>query len=120
NRLDERTMVRRNDIAQYAEMLAHQVERVHVPDTVIERGGAFDVGKQEGHTLDREAASAHYRFRWKKIAECLRRQKARTRQKATQREVRRRLFEGRMFGLSNAQSECDDPSRTGVGQSVCH
>src|SRR5215472_7145144 len=113
-------MVRGNDIAQYAEMLAHQVERLEVPNTIIERRRAFDVSKQHRQTIDCQATRAHHGFRWEKIAEYLRRQKARTRQKATQLEARRRLFEGRTFGLSNAQSECDDPSRTGVGQSVCH
>jgi hypothetical protein len=34
NRLDQRAMVRRNDLAQHAEMLAHQIERLHVPDTI--------------------------------------------------------------------------------------
>ena len=43
------TTVRCDDIAQHAKVLAHQVERFHVPDTVIERGRALDVGKQQRH-----------------------------------------------------------------------
>ncbi len=43
-------MVRRNDIAQYAEMLAHHVERLHVSDAIVERGGALDICVEPNET----------------------------------------------------------------------
>jgi len=55
--LTSRTTVRSMTIAQHAKVLAHQVERFHVPDTVIERGRALMSVNSSATRIDRQSTA---------------------------------------------------------------
>ena len=52
DRLHHRARLRRDDLVQHAEMRPHQIEGDEVPDPLVERGRAAQVGEEEGQAGD--------------------------------------------------------------------